>query len=74
MAKKWIAGAIKHPGALHKQLGVPQGQKIPAGKLAAAASKGGTIGKRARLAETLKGFHKGGSKKRAGATRKVRSY
>ena len=54
---KWIAGAIKHPGALHKQLGVPQGQKIPAKKLAAAAGKGGTLGRRARLAETLKGFH-----------------
>jgi len=58
----WIAGAIKHPGALHKELGVPQGKKIPAGKLAAAAKKGGKEGKRARLAETLKGFHKGGRK------------
>lgn len=56
--KKWIAGAIKHPGALHKQLGVPQGKKIPEKKLAAAAKKGGVEGKRARLAETLKGFHK----------------
>lgn len=58
MAKKWIAGAIKHPGALHRELGVPQGQKIPAKKLAKAASAGGTLGKRARLAETLKGFRK----------------
>lgn len=56
MAKNWISGAIKHPGALHKQLGVPQGQKIPAAKLAAAAEKGGKLGQRARLAETLKGF------------------
>lgn len=54
MAKKWIQKAISHPGALHKQLGVPEGKKIPAGKLAHAASKGGTLGKRARLAETLK--------------------
>lgn len=53
----WIKGAIKHPGALHKQLGVPQGDKIPAGKLRAAAKKGGTLGKRARLAETLKKMH-----------------
>lgn len=53
----WIQKAIKHPGALHRQLGVPQGQKIPAGKLAAAAKKGGTLGKRARLAQTLKGMH-----------------
>ena len=49
----WIAGAIKHPGALHRQLGVPQGQKIPATKLATAATKGGILGRRARLAETL---------------------
>lgn len=56
--KRWIQGAIKHPGALHKELGVPQGKKIPAGKLAAASKKGGTLGKRARLAQTLKGFKK----------------
>lgn len=55
--KKWIQGAIKHPGALHKELGVAKGKKIPAKKLAAAAKKGGKEGKRARLAETLKGFH-----------------
>lgn len=53
----WIAGAIKHPGALHKELGVKSGKKIPAKKLNAAAKKGGTIGKRARLAKTLKSFH-----------------
>lgn len=62
MAEKWIQGAIKHPGALHKQLGVPQGQKIPAKKLAKAAKAGGKLGARARLAETLKGFHHGGKK------------
>jgi len=54
----WIAGAIKKPGALHKQLGVPQGEKIPSSKLAAAAKKPGKMGKRARLAETLKGLKK----------------
>jgi hypothetical protein len=54
MAKKFIQKAIKHPGALHKQLGVPQGQKIPAAKLAAAARKGGKLGQRARFAQTLK--------------------
>jgi len=57
MAKKWIQKAIKHPGALHKELGVPQGKKIPAKKLEAAAEKGGKLGKRARLAETLKKMH-----------------
>lgn len=52
--EKWIQQAIKKPGALHKQLGVPQDEPIPAGKLAAAAEKGGKLGKRARLAQTLK--------------------
>lgn len=56
--KNWIAGAIKHPGALHKALGVPKGEKIPAKKLAKAAKSSGKIGKQARLAETLKGMKK----------------
>lgn len=55
--KNWIAGAIKKPGALHAELGVKQGNKIPAKTLAKAANKGGKEGKRARLAETLKSFH-----------------
>ncbi len=58
MAKQWIQGAIKRPGALHEKLGVPSGQKIPADKLAKAAKAGGTLGKEARLAETLRGFSK----------------
>ncbi len=57
--KNWIAGAVKHPGALHKSLGVPQGEKIPAKKLAKAAhSDNPTLAKRARLAETLGRLHK----------------
>ena len=56
--KNWIAGAIKKPGALRKELGVKKGAKIPAKKLAAAAKKPGKEGKRARLAETLRGFKK----------------
>ena len=55
-SKNWIQKAIKKPGALHKQLGVAEGKKIPAGKLAAAAKKPGKLGQRARLAQTLKGF------------------
>ena len=56
---KWIGKAIKRPGALHRQLGVPQGQKIPAKKMAAArAGKEGPLAKkRASLAKTLKSFH-----------------
>ena len=56
--KNWIAGAIEKPGALHKELGVAKGKKIPEKKLEAAAKKPGKIGKRARLAETLKGLRK----------------
>jgi len=58
MAKNWIAGAIKKPGALHKELGVPEGKKIPEKTLAKAAKKPGKEGQRARLAETLKGMKK----------------
>ena len=58
MAKDWIKGAIQHPGALRKSLHAKKGEPIPAKKLAAAAKKGGTLGKRAKLAETLKKMHK----------------
>ena len=51
--KNWIAGAIKKPGALRKELGVKEGKTIPAKKLAAAAKKPGKEGRRARLAQTL---------------------
>jgi len=56
MAKNWIKGAIKKPGQLHRDLGVPQGEKIPASKIDAAAKSKGKIGQRARLAKTLKGM------------------
>lgn len=57
--KKWIQGAIKKPGALHKSLGIPQGKKIPVSKLKKAErSKNPTTRKRAVLAETLKKMHK----------------
>lgn len=53
---KWIQEAIKKPGALRSALGAKEGKPIPAKKLAAAASKPGKMGQRARLAQTLKGF------------------
>ena len=54
MAKKWIQEAIKHPGALHEELKVPEGKKIPTAKLKKAEhSKNPTLARRARLAETL---------------------
>jgi hypothetical protein len=59
MAKdKWIQGAIKKPGALHRELGVKAGEKIPAKKLEKASHAKGKLGERARLAETLKGLKK----------------
>ena len=56
--KKWIQEAIKKPNALRGSLGVKEGKKIPAKKLAAAAKKPGKMGQRARLAQTLKGLKK----------------
>lgn len=59
MPEKWIQKAIKHKGALHKSLGVPEGKKIPAKKLEKAThSKNPTLRKRAVLAETLKRLRK----------------
>lgn len=56
--RNFIARAIKKPGQLHRDLGVPQGQKIPPSLLAAAAKRTGKVGQRARFAEELKGFRK----------------
>ena len=58
MSNKWIQSAIKRPGALHRELGVPQGVKIPMKKLNAAEEKGGKMAKQAALAKTLRGFNK----------------
>lgn len=59
MPAKWIQKAIKHPGKLHRELGVPEGEKIPAKKMARAAkSKSPTIRKEVALAKTLKKFKK----------------
>lgn len=62
MAKKWIAGAIKKPGALRataKRQGlISGGQSLSAADLdTLARSKNPTTAKRAHLAETLKKMH-----------------
>lgn len=57
--KRWIADAISKQGALHRQLGVKAGRKIPVKKLEAATKKGGKLGDRARLAITLRNMHRG---------------
>lgn len=59
----FIQGAIKRPGALHRALGVPQGQKIPPAKIAKAAKGGGRVGREARFAETLAKLRPGSYKK-----------
>ncbi len=50
----WIQGAHIQKGALHASLGVQQGQRIPAERIASAASSDNpTTARRARLAQTL---------------------
>jgi len=55
---KWIQKALAghKTGQLHRDLGVPVGQKIPVKKLDRAAERDTVVGQRARLAKTLKGF------------------
>lgn len=66
--KHFIQGMHLKKGALHRDLGVPEGEKIPESKLAAAEKRGGVVGRRARTAETLKGLnhkrHKRSSRRR----------
>jgi hypothetical protein len=57
--------ALSHmrKGGLHRALGVPEGEPIPAAKLAAAKkSEDPHVAKMAHFAETLEGFHHGGEK------------
>jgi hypothetical protein len=56
--KKWIQGAVKKPGALHKALGVPAGKKIPASKLKVKKGDSALMKKRKALAETFKKMKK----------------
>lgn len=74
MAEKWIQGAIKNPGALHRKLGVKEGEKIPEGQIASKISQlqgeaegdkklssaKRTLLKELVLARTLGGFNKKG--------------
>jgi hypothetical protein len=51
--KKWIGKIKMKKGALHRQLGIPEGQIIPLATLKKASLKGGKLGRRARFALTL---------------------
>jgi len=49
--KKWMQKAFsKNKGALHRMMGIPEGEKIPWDKMVAAAKKGGMMSKRAQAA------------------------
>lgn len=56
MAKNWIAGAVKHPGAMTaaaKRAGESNSEYEQQHK-----DEGGKAGERARFALTMKGLHK----------------
>jgi hypothetical protein len=59
MAKKWIPKDLKK-GALHRALGIPEGQKIPLSDLAIHGSDSALMKKRKILAKTFRGLNKGG--------------
>lgn len=49
---------IKHPGRLHKRLGIPEGQKIPAERLTSALhSDDPSLRKEANFARNAKKWH-----------------
>lgn len=60
MAKFWIQKALKKhkAGSLHRALGIKTSRNIPLKRLRSVAKKKGVTGRRARLAITLRGFHR----------------
>lgn len=57
----WIQEALSKKGSkgkLHKKLGVPEGKKIPESKIKKAEKAKGSLGKEARLADTLSHLRK----------------
>lgn len=61
MAEKWIHKALpkSSKGKLHRELHVPEGEKIPEKKMEKAAkSKSPLLRKRVALAKTLSKLHK----------------
>lgn len=58
MSKHFIQTAIKHVGALHKVLGIPQGNDIPPAVLERHAKGNTVMAHRAQLAMTLNHLHK----------------
>ena len=52
--ERLIQRAIKKPGQLHRDLGIPQGQNIPDSLIEEAAKRPGKVGARARFALMLR--------------------
>ena len=69
MAKKrWTPKKDFKPGGekgkLHREMGIPEGEKIPAGRLASAAHSSNPEVKRDAIrAQTMKGWHHGSSRR-----------
>ena len=61
--RKWIKGAIKHPGALRKELGVPEGENIPPSKLKIKKGDSTRTKQRKNLAKRLAKLRKKRKKK-----------
>jgi hypothetical protein len=54
---RWIQRAVKKPGVLRRALTARPGKPIPRRRLESAARKAGLLGRRARLALTLRGLN-----------------
>jgi len=67
MAERWIQSAIKNPGALRAQArregAITKRGTISREWLEEKAEQGGTVGRRARLALTLRGLNRGRRKR-----------
>ena len=57
-SKNWIAAATKRKGALHRSLGVPEGEKIPKSKLEVHKGDSTRLKKEKVLAKNLSHLHK----------------
>ena len=65
--KKWVPKSRFHPGGekgkLHRELGIPEGEKIPTARLSAAAhSKNPEVKRDAIRAKTMSKWHHGGKR------------
>lgn len=66
--RKWTPKSKFHPGGqkgkLHRELGIPEGEKIPAGRLQSATrSSNPEVRRDAIRAKTMEGWRHGGSRR-----------